>query len=75
MELSININVSYYIYVRKYLIYYIDMSIIDYKRKMIVPLWELERRKKINFEIVYNNKIISNYKDLIKLYVEILRWR
>lgn len=57
------------------LLYYIDMSIIDYKRRMIKPLWELERKKKISYEIVHNNKIIKTYKDLIKLYTEILKWR
>jgi len=57
------------------LLYYIDMSIIDYKRRMIKPLWELERKKKISYEIVHNNKIIKTYKELIKLYAEILKWR
>lgn len=57
------------------LIYYIDMSIENYKRRMVLTLWELERRKKINFEMVYNNRIMTNYRDLIKLYNEIIRWR
>ncbi len=57
------------------LIYYIDMSIENYKRRMIRPLWELERKRKISFEIVHNNRIIKTYKELIKLYAEILKWR
>lgn len=51
------------------------MSIENYKRRMVLTLWELERRKKINFEMVYNNRIMTNYRDLIKLYNQIIIWR
>jgi len=57
-----------------YLLYYIDMSITDYKFKMIKPLLELERRKKIKYEVVHNNRIMTSYWNLMRLYENILKW-
>jgi len=53
---------------RYYLLYYIDMSIINYKNKMIIPLFELERIKKINFNQTHKNIIQKRYWNLMKLY-------
>lgn len=53
---------------RYYLLYYIDMSIINYKNKMIIPLFELERIKKINFSQTHKNIIQKRYWNFMKLY-------
>jgi len=60
---------------RYYLLYYIDMSIINYKKNMILPLWKLEIRKKLTYNEVHKNRIQNQYWNFMKLYNEILRWR
>lgn len=37
------------------------MSIENYKKNMIRPLWELERREKISYNEFYNNIIQKRY--------------
>ena len=44
------------------------MSIINYRKRMLYPLWELEINKKIN----YNNIIQDRYWYYMKLYKNIL---
>lgn len=51
------------------LLFYIDMSIINYRNKMIYPLWELEINNHIN---IYNNKIQDRYWYYMKLYTKVL---
>lgn len=59
--------------INKYsLLYYIDMSIISYRNRMLYPLWELERNKKINYYNIYNNKIQDRYWYYMKLYRKVL---
>jgi hypothetical protein len=55
------------------LIYYIDMSIINYKNRMIIPLMELEST--FGFEVIMNNQIQKRYWTFMKLYRQILLWR
>lgn len=58
-----------------YSLYFIDMSIINYKRIMILPLWNLERNRKITYNQVHNNNIIQKrYWNYIMLYNQILKW-
>lgn len=59
--------------INKYsLLYYIDMSIINYRNRMLYPLWELEINKKINNYNIYNNKIQNRYWYYMKLYRKVL---
>jgi len=53
------------------LIYYIDMSIINYKNRMIVPLMELEPT--FGFEVIMNSQI-QNCQTFMKLYRQVLLW-
>lgn len=55
------------------LIYYIDMSIINYKNRMIIPLMDLEST--FGFEVIMNNQIQKRYWYFMKLYWQILLWR
>lgn len=55
------------------LIYYIDMSIINYKNRMIIPLMELEPI--FGFEVIMNNQIQKRYWTFMKLYRQILLWK
>lgn len=55
------------------LIYYIDMSIINYKNKMIIPLFELE--EKLGYFVIHNNQIQERYWTLMKLYHQALLWK
>ncbi len=58
-----------------YSLYFIDMSIINYKRIMILPLWNLERNRKITYNQLHNNNIIQKrYWNYIILYNQILKW-
>ena len=58
-----------------YSLYFIDMSIINYKRIMILPLWNLERNRKITYNQLHNNNIIQKrYWNYIMLYNQILKW-
>jgi len=59
--------------INKYcLLYYIDMSIINYRNRMLYPLWELEINKKINNYDIYNNRIQDRYWYFMKLYRKVL---
>lgn len=53
-------------------LYYINMSIINYRKTMLYPLWELEINNKINFNNVYNNRIQDRYWYYMKLYRQVL---
>ena len=53
-------------------LYYINMSIINYRKRMLYPLWELEINNKINFNNVYNNRIQDRYWYYMKLYRQVL---
>ena len=44
-----------------YTLYYINMSIIKYKRRMIFPLFELDKNKAITYDVFYNNQICQVY--------------
>jgi len=57
-----------------YTLYYINMSIIKYKRRMIFPLFELDKNKAITYDIFYNNPIQNRYWFLVKLYTQVLKW-
>ena len=54
-------------------LYYIDMSIINYKNKMIRPLQELEIV--FGYNIIMNNRIQDRYWYYMKLYKQILLWK
>lgn len=54
------------------LIYYIDMSIINYKHRMIRPLQELENV--FGYDIIMNNQIQKRYWYFMKLYRQVLLW-
>lgn len=54
------------------LIYYIDMSIIKYKRTMILPLLELE--DKFGYDTIMNSQIQKRYWTFMKLYRQVLLW-
>jgi len=58
-----------------YTLYYISMSIVKYKRKMIFPLFELQKNKVISYDVFYNNQIQNRYWFLVKLYAQVLKWR
>ena len=49
------------------------MSIIKYKRRMIFPLFELDKNKAITYNIFYNNPIQNRYWFLVKLYTQVLK--
>lgn len=51
------------------------MSITHYKQVMILPLWKLERKKKISFHNVHYNIIQDRYWHLMKVYKHLLLWR
>ncbi len=51
------------------------MSIIKYKRRMIFPLFELDKNKAITYDVFYNNQIQNRYWFLVKLYCQVLKWR
>lgn len=55
------------------LIYYIDMSIINYKNKMIRPLMELEPT--FGYNVIMNNQIQKRYWYFMKLYTQALLWK
>lgn len=55
------------------LLYYIDMSIINYKNRMIIPLMELEST--FGYNVIMNNQIQKRYWTFMKLYRQILFWR
>jgi len=57
-----------------YTLYYINMSIIKYKRRMIFPLFELDKNKAITFEVFHNNQIQNRYWFLVKLYSQVMKW-
>ena len=56
-----------------YLLYFIDMSIVNYKRKMIRPLQELEVI--FGYKVIYQNRIQDRYWYYLKLYSQILKWK
>lgn len=56
-------------------LYYINMSIINYRKSMLYPLWELEINNKINYHNVYNNRIQDRYWYYMKLYRQVLLYR
>jgi len=58
-----------------YLLYYINMSIINYKNTMMKPLWELERTNKLNYNQTHKNIIQERYWMFMKLYSQVLKWR
>jgi len=59
-----------------YSLYFIDMSIINYRRVMLYPLWNLEKDRKLTYnQIHYNNLIQNRYWNYMKLYNQILKWR
>lgn len=51
------------------------MSIINYRKSMLYPLWELEINNKINYHNVYNNRIQDRYWYYMKLYRQVLLYR
>ena len=57
-----------------YLLYYINMSIINYKNKMMRPLWELERTNKLSYIQTHKNIIQERYWMFMKLYCQVLKW-
>lgn len=56
-----------------YLLYFIDMSIINYKKRMIKPLQELEVI--FGYKVIYQNRIQDRYWYYLKLYSQILKWK
>lgn len=55
------------------LLYYIDMSIINYKQRMIIPLLRLKPR--FGYDAIHNNQIQNRYWYLMKLYKQVLLYK
>ena len=55
------------------LLYYIDMSIINYKQRMIIPLFRLQPH--FGYDVIMNNPIQNRYWYFMKLYKQLLLWK